>query len=87
MNTPGKLQDRADASEKRGVFMQDDENTYLMRPIDMHGNKFFGSWSRVATLTKSLNWEIQEKYTNDYRASLNAKLQMNALPECFDYCV
>ena len=72
MNAPGKLQDRQDASEKRKLYLQDDENTYMMRPIDMHGNKFFGSWSRLTTLNRSLNWEIQEKYTRDYRATLSA---------------
>ena len=74
MNSPGKLTDRQDASEKRRMYMQDDENTFMYRPLDMQGNKFFGTWSKLLTLNKSLNWEIQEKYTRDYNASLSAQL-------------
>ena len=47
-------------------YLQDDENTMLYNPSDMHANKFFGQWSKVLTMSNMLNHELQEKYLNDY---------------------
>ena len=69
------------------MYRQDDENTFMYKPVDMHGNRFFGSWSRLYTLDRSLNEEVREKYTNDYAAGLNAQLELGGMTDCFDYCI
>lgn len=48
------------------MYMQDDENTMLYNPLEMHGNRFWGQWSKVLNISHMLNTEIQEKYFNDY---------------------
>ena len=42
-------------------------------PTEMHGNRFFGQWSKVLTITEMLDSEIQEKYYNDYSAYFKAR--------------
>ena len=54
------------------MYMQDDENTMLYNPLEMHGNRFWGQWSKVLNISHMLNTEIQEKYFNDYQAHWKA---------------
>ena len=54
-------------------YLQDDENTMKYNPNEMHGNRFFGQWSKVLTITEMLDSEIQEKYYNDYSAYFKAR--------------
>ena len=44
-NGRGKLSERVTNDKKNQFYIQDDENTMLYKPIDMHLNKFFGTWS------------------------------------------
>ena len=69
------------------MYLQDDENTMLYKPGDMANNKFFGTWSKLLTLSESLNHEAQSKYYNDYEAYYRSKLEIGAAPICFDQCV
>ena len=39
-------------------YMQDDENTMLYNPIEMHGNRFWGQWSKVMNISNMLNAEV-----------------------------
>ena len=57
---------RPDNKEKVTYYIQDDENTMMWKPLDMHGSKFWGSMSKLLTLSNNLNVEYQEKYTDDY---------------------
>lgn len=41
---------RPNNDKKAAFFIQDDENTMNYKPIDMHLNKFFGTWSQAMTL-------------------------------------
>ena len=67
--------------------MQDDENTFLYNPKEMHGNRFFGQWSKVLTVSNNLNIEIREKYFNDYSAYFKAKMEIGSVTHCFDECI
>ena len=58
--------ERQDTSKKLKFYMQDDENTMLYVPEDMGNNKFFGTWSKLLTIERMLNTEVQGKYHNDY---------------------
>ena len=53
----------------------------------MHQNKFFGTWSKLFTLERALNSEIQQKYHNDYQAYMKARVEIGGQPVCFDKCV
>lgn len=68
-------------------YLQDDENTMLYNPATMHGNKFFGQWGKVLTLTNMLNHELHDKYLNDYQAYAKAKSEIGSISICFDKCV
>ena len=57
MNSPNKITNRQDNTKKLSMYLQDDENTMLYRPADMSNNKFFGTWSKLLTLSNSLNYE------------------------------
>ena len=73
--------------EKLTYYIQDDENTMKYQPLDMHGNRFFGQWSKVLTLGKMLNLEIQQKYYNEYQTHYKAKLETESGPICFNQCI
>lgn len=34
-----------------------------------------------------LNWEIKEKYLNEFQARFNSGLEIRSLPICFDKCI
>ena len=58
-NTGGKLVGRPTSQEGKPYFyIQDDENTMLYRPQDMHSNKYFGTWSKLLSLSNMLNIEM-----------------------------
>ena len=59
----------------------------MYKPSDMHGNKFFGTWSKLLTLGDTLNLEVKEKYYNDYQAYFQAKMEVGSTAVCFDQCV
>ena len=67
--------------------MQDDENTMIYRPLDMHNNKIFGTWSRAANMGQTLNTENKDKYLIQYQAENKARTELGSLPPCFDRCV
>ena len=50
--------ERKTTDEKLKFYIQDDENTMMYRPQDMHGNKFFGTWSKLMSINEMLNMEI-----------------------------
>ena len=76
--TPGK---------KDSFYIQDDENTMLYTPQDMTNNKFFGTWSKLMTLERMLNYESAAKYYIDYQAYMKAKMEIGAQPGCFNTCI
>lgn len=83
MNSFGKIQGRPENDQKIKMYIQDDENTMMYKPGDMQNNKFFGTWSKLLTLSDNLNLEIQEKYYNDYQAYYKARLEVGSAPICF----
>ena len=87
MNSFTKGGSRKTTDEKEKYYMQDDENTMMYRPSDMHGNKFFGSYSKLLSINEMLNMEIQKKYTWDYQAHFKARLEAGSAPVCFNDCV
>ena len=68
-------------------YIKDDENTMLFNPADMHHNRFFGQWSKLLTIKKMLNTEIQDKYYNEYASYVKANLEIESIPMCFDKCI
>ena len=59
----------------------------LYKPMDMHQNKFFGTWSRAANMQQTLDTESKNKYFVQYQAENKARTELGALPVCFDKCV
>merc|ERR1712166_1005920 len=87
-NTNSKLTGRPTSQDGKPYFyVQDDENTMLYRPQDMHSNKYFGTWSKLLGLSSMLNTEIQDKYYFDYNAHFKANNDIGSVPVCFDDCV
>ena len=62
MNSPSKVQERPTNDEKVTMYIQDDENTMMFKPIDMNMNRFFGTWSKLLTLPSLLNTEVRDKH-------------------------
>ena len=87
MNTRGQLTDRQDNTQKIRTFIRDTENTMTYSPNDHHGNKFFGSWSKLLNMQNMLFYENKEKYLNEYQARFNARLEVGTLPRCFGKCI
>ena len=83
-NSANKIFGRQDNTEKLKMYIQDDENTMMYRPGDMGNNKFFGTWSKLLTMSEMLNHEANQKYYNDYEAYYKARLEIGAAPICFD---
>ena len=79
--------ERIEAKDKLKFYIQDDENTMLYNPADMHNNKFFGTWSKVLTLERILNQEEASKYHYDYQAYMKARVEVGAQPGCFNRCI
>ena len=59
----------------------------LYTPQDMTNNKFFGTWSKLMTLERMLNYESAAKYYIDYQAYMKAKMEIGAQPGCFNTCI
>jgi len=72
MNSPGQRFGRPTNKEKLKVFIHDEENSMMYRPEDYHGNKFFGTWSKVLSIQKNLLFEQKEKYTGVVSSRLQA---------------
>lgn len=87
MNTRGEQYGRQDNSEKVRTFIRDSEHSMTYSPNDHHGNRFFGTWSKVLNLQNMLFYENKEKYLNEYQARFNARLEIASLPRCFGSCV
>ena len=70
MSTPGRgIQlERGDNTAKPVTYMRDSENTMLMSPLDMQGNKFKGSYNKFFSLKRMLLQEDKEKYLLQYQA-------------------
>ena len=68
------------------MYMQDDENTYMYKPLDVNNNKFFGTWSKLANLNNTLDVEKDNAYM-PYQAYMKARIELMAVPNCFDRCV
>ena len=79
--------ERKDNSDKLKFYMSDDENTMLYVPDDMNNNKFFGTWSKLLTIERMLNTEVQGKYHNDYQAYMKARVEVGGVPACFNKCI
>lgn len=71
---------------KTKFYVQDDENTFMYKPIDHNSNKFFGTFSRVANMEVMLNNEAQNQKM-PYQAYFKAKVELMSVPQCFDRCV
>lgn len=69
------------------TYIRDSENTMLYSPNDHHGNRFLGSWNKLLQLQNMLFWEEKEKYTNEFNARFNSKLEIGSIPRCFGKCV
>lgn len=86
-NTNNKVQRRATVADgKLKYYLQDDENTYMYKPVDMFENKFFGTFSRVATLGNLLDHETTN-YALPYQAYYKGKSELYSVPQCFDRCI
>ena len=79
--------DRKTNETKLQFYLQDEENTMQYKPIDMHMNKFFGTWSTCANMAGLLNLENKEKYYAQYQAENKARLELGSTPICFDTCI
>ena len=87
MNTRGENYGREENTEKIRTFIRDSEHTMTYSPNDHHGNKFFGTWSKLLNMQNMLFYENKEKYLNEYQSRFNAKLEIGSLPRCFGSCV
>ena len=87
MNTRGETYGRQDNTEKIRTFVRDTEHSMTYSPNDHHGNKFFGTWSKLLNMQNMLFYENKEKYLNEYQARFNAKLEIGSLPKCFGQCI
>ena len=87
MSTHRRLQERPTNDEKLAMYVQDDENTMMYKPLDMHNNKFFGTFSKLLNVEQMLNTEPLEKYHAQYQAYYKAKFELGTTPVCFDRCV
>ena len=87
MNTQQKVANRHTVDDgKIKIYMRDDENSFMYKPLDMNHNRFFGTWSRLATLNKTLDHETQD-FNLPFQAYYKAKNELMAVPECFNRCV
>ena len=84
-NASGSQRKTSDEREK--FYIQDDENTMMYRPSEMHGNRFFGSVSKLLSINDMLNMEVQKKYHWDYEAHWKARLEAGSAPICFNDCI
>jgi hypothetical protein len=87
MTARGQSYGRQDNTEKIKTFIRDTEHTMTYSPNDHHGNRFFGTWSKLLNLQNMLYYENKEKYLNEYQGRFNAKLEIGTLPICFNSCV
>lgn len=87
MTARGPSYDRQDNTEKIKTFIRDSEHTMTYSPNNHHGNRFFGTWSKLLNLQNMLYYENKEKYLNEYQGRFNAKLEIGTLPRCFNSCV
>lgn len=86
-NVRGPIYGRPDNSEKIKMYIRDSENTMTYSPNDHYGTRFLGTWSKLLNVGNMLNWEVQTKYTNEFNARFNSKLEIGTIPLCFDKCV
>jgi hypothetical protein len=87
MNVRGNAYGREDNTHKIKTFIRDTEHSVTYSPNDHHGNKFFGSWSKLMNMQNMLFYENKEKYLNEYQARFNSRLEIGSLPLCFGQCV
>lgn len=59
----------------------------MYKPVDYSGNRFVGTWSKLAGLSNSLFYEQSQKYLETLNAQRKAELELNTIPMCFDKCV
>ena len=78
---------RQNNDEKLTMYIQDDENTMMYRPIDMMGNKFFGTWNKALNMKNLLNTEFTSTYLIQYQAYYKGRVELGAQPVCFDRCI
>ena len=86
MNNRGQSYGRQDNTEKIRTYIRNTEHSMTYSPND-HGNKFFGTWSKLLNMQNMLFYENKEKYLNEYQGRFNAKLEIGSLPLCFGQCV
>ena len=87
MNTRGESYGRQDNTEKIKTYIRDTEHTMTYSPNDHHGNKYFGTWSKLLNLQNQLFYENKEKYLNEYQGRFNARLEVGSVPRCFGSCI
>lgn len=68
-------------------YIQDDENTMLYNPLEMHGSKFWGQVQKQYTIVENLNTELQHKYLLDYNSYFKAQAEIGSITHCFDKCI
>lgn len=68
------------------MHINDEENSMLYSPQDMTGNRWFGSWNKLALMPQNLDHESREKYYDRWNAKLKAQLEVESLPHCFNHC-
>ena len=73
--------------QKLSFYIQDDENTMMYKPIDMMGNKFFGTMNKALNMKNLLNTEIQSTYLVQYQAYYKGRVELGSQPICFDRCI
>jgi len=78
---------RLDNSEKVVSHVQEAEQPMVFSPNDHFANRFFGTWSKVLTATTMLDHETQEKYLGEFTARYKARVELGAVPKCFDKCI
>ena len=59
----------------------------MFRPLDMMGNKFFGTWNRALNMKSTLNTELETALLAPYQAYYKGKVELGSQPVCFDRCI
>ena len=87
MNTNQKPLKRPTVDDgKVKMYMTDDENSFMYKPMDVNNNRFFGTVSKMTTLSNQLDQE-RTNYNMPFQAYYKAQNELMAVPQCFDRCI
>ena len=87
MASDGREFGRLTNKEPFKMFYQDSENPMTFHPLDYFAHKGTTAGHRMANLSNKLQIELEEKYVSNTRSLFKAKLELETIPACFDYCI